>query len=87
MQQYPILLSILLLLLLLSFDFDSGDDDSKLSDKQHWHFDAALGAIGGSGTVGTFGVFCCLFEERVVTGMRKLRKVEQIEYKEEKINF
>jgi hypothetical protein len=83
MQQYPILLSILLLLLLLSFDFDSGDDDSKLS----LHFDAALGAIGGTGTVGTFGVFCCLFEERVVTGMRKLRKVEQIEYKEEKINF
>ena len=46
MQQYPKSAFTL-------FDFDFGD--SKLSDEQ-WHFDAAFGANGGTGTVGTFGV-------------------------------
>jgi hypothetical protein len=55
-----------------------GDD----SVNEQVYFDAALGAIGGTGTVGTFGVvrgkvrgllvvvvlvvFCCLFEEERV---------------------
>ena len=48
MQQYPKSAFAL-------FDFDFGD--SKLSDdNKQWHFDAAFGAIGGTGTVGTFGV-------------------------------
>ena len=77
MQQYPKSAFTL-------FDFDFGD--SKLSDdNKQWHFDAAFGAIGGTGTVGTFGVvrgklrglllvvvFCCLFEEeRVDTGIER----------------
>jgi hypothetical protein len=58
-----------------------GDD----SVNEQVYFDAALGAIGGTGTVGTFGVvrgkvkgllvlavFCCLFEEeRVIAGMEQ----------------
>ena len=78
MQQYPKSAFTL-------FDFDFGD--SKLSDdNKQWHFDAAFGAIGGTGTVGTFGVvrgnavtapgllvvtFCCLFEERVIAGSER----------------
>jgi translation initiation factor 6 (eIF-6) len=70
------------------------------SDNEQVYFDAAFGAIGGTGTVGTFGVvrgkgvFCCLFEEeRVNAGIEQLRKVEckleleDFEYKEKKINF
>ena len=95
MQQYPKSAFAL-------FDFDFGD--SKLSDdNKQWHFDAAFGAIGGTGTVGTFGVvrgklrglivlFCCLFEEeeRVIAGIERCWndvELEQIEYKEKKINF
>lgn len=71
MQQYPKSTSTV-------FDFDLGDD----SDNEQVYFDAAFGAIGGTGTVGTFGVvrgnrgklrgllvlviFCCLFEEERV---------------------
>jgi hypothetical protein len=61
MQQYPKSAFTL-------FDFDLGD-----SDNEQVYFDAAFGAVGGTGTVGTFGVvrgiFCCLFEERVKTGI------------------
>ena len=73
MQQYPKSAFTL-------FDFDLGD-----SDNEQVYFDAAFGANGGTGTVGTFGVvrgnavtapgllvvvtFCCLFEERVKTGI------------------